>query len=158
MKKKSLLLSMLAALVLTVPAVAGEGHAKCSAGTQDCLNMMAAKMKNKGWVGIEMKKDEATGALTVTRVIPDSPAERAGLKAGDRMVAMNGVALGEKNETALKAQYETMKPGNKVTYTVARGEYKKDVTVELGVLPEEVLAAWVGRHMLDHAAVDVAQN
>jgi C-terminal processing protease CtpA/Prc len=158
MRKKSLLLSVMAAMLLTVPVLAGEGYEKCTAGTQECLDKMTSHMKTKGWVGIEMEQDETTGIPTVTRVVPDSPAEKAGLKAGDRLVAMNGIKMGEEQHSALKAAWETMKPGKKVTYTVARGEYKKDVTVELGVLPEEVLAAWVGRHMLDHAAVDVAQN
>ena len=43
----------------------------CTAGTQYCLNKMAAKLRDKGWVGVEL--DDADGAMTITRVYSSMP-------------------------------------------------------------------------------------
>ena len=75
MKKASMIIALAACLALALPALAGEGHG-CTASTQDCLNMMATHMKNKGWLGVELEKD-GSGLLAVTRVVPGSPAEEA---------------------------------------------------------------------------------
>jgi hypothetical protein len=51
-----------------------------------------------------------------------------------------------------------MVPGNEVTYTVLRHGKEKELAVMLGKVPEEVLAQWVGGHMLEHAVVEVAEK
>jgi S1-C subfamily serine protease len=145
---------------LSSAAFAGPGH-KCTASTQDCLNKMAAKLKNRGWVGIELDKDKASGHMSVTRVVPESPAVKAGFKIGDQLLALNGVPLGKEDEKAkqeMKKAYKAMVPGNEVTYTVLRHGKKKELAVTLGKVPEEVLAQWVGGHMLEHAVVEVAEK
>src|SRR5262245_64521182 len=66
-----ILTPLLAAVVAAVPAVAG-GYGKCStANTQECLDMMAKMLKNKGWIGVEI--NDAAGSMQITRVLPDSP-------------------------------------------------------------------------------------
>jgi len=114
---------------------------------QACLTKMVAVLKDRGWVGIEM--DDAGGKLTVTRVVPGSPAESAGLRRGDVLVAVNGVPFGKENEAKVKATQKAMTPGAKITYTVSRDGKDQPVEVTLGPLPREVLAQWVGAHMLD---------
>jgi C-terminal processing protease CtpA/Prc len=159
MKRANLLLSLAAIVVLSVPAFAGEGYEKCSAGTQECLDKMAAKMSGRGWVGVELEKDEDTGAMTVTRVVPGSPAESSGLQAGDKLVALNGLSFGdESNHEKLQAAWASMTPGAEVAYTVNRHGHDKKVSLTLVKVPEEVMAAWIGTHMLEHAAVDVGQD
>lgn len=159
MKKANWILSLAAIAVLSVPVFAGEGYEKCSAGTQECLNKMTASMSERGWVGVELEKDEDTGAMTVTRVIPGSPAEASGLQAGDKLVALNGFAFAdESNHEQLAAAWKSMIPGTEIAYTVNRNGYDKKVAITLIKVPEDVMAAWVGRHMLEHAAVDVSQN
>ncbi|MCZ6649829.1 MAG: PDZ domain-containing protein [Acidobacteria bacterium] len=159
MKKANLMLSLAAIVLLSVPAFAGEGYEKCSAGTQECLDKMAEKMSGRGWVGVELEKDEDTGAMTVTRVVPGSPAEDSGLQAGDKLVALNGFAFGdESNHEQLQAAWKSMTPGKEIAYTVNRHGHDKKVSITLVKVPEDVMAAWIGSHMLEHAAVDVGQN
>jgi S1-C subfamily serine protease len=135
------------AATLAVPAVAGEKGKKCEMDTQACLSKMAAALKDRGWVGIEM--DEESGRMVVNRVVPGSPAESAGLRKGDALLAFNGTPLGEKTETAKKAAQKAMVPGATVTYTILRDGKERPVEVTLGKLPREVLAQWVGAHMLE---------
>ena len=117
-------------------AAAKEMHAakKCNYNTQECLDHMAAKLKSSGWVGIEMDKDETTGALTVQRVVPGSPAEQAGLKAGDIVIAIQGTTVD--SEHPLDALLTSYAPGQAVKLTILRDGQQIDVTVTLGTRPE----------------------
>ena len=159
MKKMNTLLSLVAVVALTVPAFAGGDYEKCAAGTQECLDKMSQHMQTKGWIGIELDKDEDSGVMSLARVVPGSPAEAAGLHAGDVLVAMNGISFADKaNHEKLGAAWKSMTPGKEVTFTVNRHGHDKDVEVTLSNMPDDVIAAHVGQHMLEHAAVDVAQD
>ena len=69
------------------------------------------------------------------------------------LVALNGVAFAEENYAAMKKIKSGMVPDAEVTYTVARHGKKKNVDVTLAQMPDEVIAEWVGGHMLDHVMV-----
>lgn len=147
--RRSLLVSVMAVLV-AMPLAAGEGK-KCSHSTQECLDYMASNTKDRGWVGIEYDQE----TMKVTRVMPDSPAEAAGFKDGDVMTAVNGIAFGEENSAKLKKL--EWKPGATMTYTVNRQGSPTTLAVTLAPIPEQVLAQWVGTHMIEgHAEVKVA--
>jgi predicted metalloprotease with PDZ domain len=98
MKRVIGVLAVVMIMVMAAPAMAGEGS-KCTASTQDCLNHMAKNLQNRGWVGIEMEDKGGTGKMVVTKVVEGSPAEKAGFQVGDILVAVNGVAFGEGNQT-----------------------------------------------------------
>jgi C-terminal processing protease CtpA/Prc len=142
---------------LAVPAFAGGDHKTCTYGTQECLDYMAKKLHDKGWIGVELNMD--SGALEVTKVIADSPAETAGLKAGDILLAVNGVAYADENSEKMEAIRETMTKGKTFTFTVRKADKtEKDVDIILGSVPDNVLAQWVGEHMLQHAQVENAEE
>jgi C-terminal processing protease CtpA/Prc len=146
------------ALALALPAWAGHSGEKCNYPTQECLDHMAEKLKSSGWVGVELDFDEATGVPTVTKVVPGSPAEAAGIQAGDIFVALNGVKMNKDNEEALKATKKEWKPGQSVTYTISRNGYDKKVDLTLAPMPADVMAVWIGQHMLMHANTQVADK
>lgn len=169
-RSKWIAIVALTLLVCAPLAIAGEGkdcgdkaaaakdvHAakKCSYGTQDCLDHMAAKMKTGGWVGIELEKDETSGVMTVQRVVPGSPAEQAGFQVGDVLFALNGIEINEKNESALKTAKKDWKPGQSVSYTLKRDGRSVNANVTLASMPADVLAKFIGEHMLDHASAEV---
>lgn len=157
MYRKGLIALAIVALIASAPAFAGHGK-KCKSSTQDCLNAMASKMKKSGWVGIEMDTDDHEN-LVIVRVVPGSPAEEAGLKPGDVLFALEGVELNyEKNEAALKKARKDWTPGQSVNYTIKRDGRDKDIELTLAPMPADVLAKWVGQHMLEHANVEIAEN
>jgi predicted metalloprotease with PDZ domain len=157
MKRSIGVLSVVMILVMSVPAMAGDAT-KCSASTQDCLNHMAKNLNNRGWVGIEMDDKGGVGMMVITKVIDGSPAEKAGFKVGDALVAVNGVEFSEENDKELKDIQYAMSPGADFTYTVSHKGSKVDLDVELGTLPDSVKAQWVGNHMMDHAELQLASN
>ncbi|NRO96872.1 Do family serine endopeptidase [Paraburkholderia sp. NMBU_R16] len=77
------------------------------------------------------------GAL-VSSVDPGGPAAKAGLQAGDVILAVNGAAVGD--STDLPAQIAAMKPGSKATLDIWRDKSKKQLTVTLGSLSDTKVA------------------
>jgi len=142
-------------ILAIMPAFAGHGgdHSKCKYSTQDCLDHMANKMKNSGWVGVELDTENPDG-YEVSKVIPGSPAEAAGLQAGDVLVALNGVPINKDNDEEMAKARKEWKPGQTVTYTVRRNGGDRQVTLTLGTWPADALAKMIGEHMLEHANAD----
>ena len=149
--KRVFLIPAVAALLLCGAVLAG--HQPCEAELDDCLTQMTKKFgEKKGWVGIELEHEE-DGTLTITRVVPESPAERAGLRPGDRIVALNGVSYAGGDRAALKQAYRAMVPDNTITYTVERGGEQLSVDVLLVGLPDRIKAQWIARHLVEgHSA------
>jgi S1-C subfamily serine protease len=67
-------------------------------------------------------------------VFPGSPAERAGLKEGDVVVAVDGEAIDERHD--LGALVMPHAPGDTVSLSVVRGGQTLELTVTLGTLPD----------------------
>jgi serine protease Do len=87
-------------------------------------------------------------AAQVGEVIPQSPAAKAGLKAGDKIVKLNGEKLergDEPDETPriLLRKIRRMKPGEKIVLTVLREKDKPttDITVTLEEQPRQANVA-----------------
>jgi C-terminal processing protease CtpA/Prc len=143
-------------LALAIPAWAGHDGEKCTHPTQECLDYMATNLKNTGWVGVELNIDEDTGARLVKKVVPGSPAEAAGIEPGDVLVSFNGTKLAKGNEDAIMQTKKDMKPGQTVTYVISRNGLDKKVELTLAPMPADVMAAYIGEHMLQHANTQVA--
>jgi C-terminal processing protease CtpA/Prc len=153
---KPILIAASLALLLAVPAVAGE-NGMCTGETQACLDYMANQLKNSGWVGVEMDVLEEGGCV-LTKVVADSPAEAAGLQVDDVLLAINGIEMNEENREQLQAARAEWKPGTSVTWSMSRGSADRQVAITLGRMPADVLAKYIGRHMLEHATVEVASK
>lgn len=148
--------------VLADRAVAGEGKecggkdkaAKVSTASAD---QKAAELAARGWLGLATAKDEA-GVVAVEAVEPGSPAEAAGFRAGDVLVAMNGVALTAENKEALKKAKSGLGVGKQVTYTVRRGAETRQIAATLAPVPAEVLARWMAKEPARPTAVASTGN
>lgn len=153
--KKFLILSL--ALTLAVPALAEEQKCeksaaleqkKCDKPVQDCLNGMVTELKSTGFIGVELEKGAEEGTLKVSKVISGAPAEKAGIQAGDELVALDGIKFDKKShEQMIKVKV----PGKTVTCTFRRGGAKRDVSLTLSPMPADVMARYIGEHMLEHA-------
>ena len=75
---------------------------------------------------------QARGAL-VSNVTPDSPAERAGIKRGDIILAINNESIVDSRNLGLKVSM--MAPGARVTLKVFRSGSEQEIPVTLSELP-----------------------
>ena len=97
----------------------------------------------RGWLGVviqEVTPDiaEAIGVregIIIAQVIKGSPADRAGLKVGDIIVALNGKKMDSVRD--LQISIMRTKPGTVVTLTVIREGKKREIKVKIGELPEK---------------------
>jgi predicted metalloprotease with PDZ domain len=134
---------------LSTAALAGDPPKRCTQPVQECLDHMSSLLKTSGWVGIEYD-DVTDGGFKITRVVPDSPAAKAGLQPGDLLLALNGVRLAKDNEAALSKARKEWKPGQSVTYSIRRQGQDRDITLTLAPMPADVMARWIGEHMMLH--------
>jgi len=135
MRKTITLLALALTFAFTTAALAGgEKCAKEHAARQ-------AKLAAHGWLGIET--DKAASTPTVVEVHPGSPAEKAGFRAGDVLVAFNGIPLKAENKAKVYEAKADCAVGKTVTYTIQRGGAQQTLTATLAAVPADVLAKWV---------------
>lgn len=100
---------------------------------------------SRGWLGVliqdvtselaeSFNMEKPKGAL-VAKVLPDSPAEAAGLQVGDVVVEFNGKEV--YNSSSLPPIVGMTKIGSGVPVKIIRGGKKKIITVKIGELPQE---------------------
>ncbi|HSR48411.1 MAG TPA: PDZ domain-containing protein [Anaerolineales bacterium] len=77
--------------------------------------------------------EPADEGAAVGQVLDGSPAERAGLRVGDVITAVDGIQLVGPGQ--LRRLIQAHQPGDKVTLTILRGEDKQTVVVTLGSAP-----------------------
>lgn len=141
---------MVFALVIAVamPAAAGEKHhKKCDGNVEDCLAKMQQKIEKKAWLGIEMDTND-DGRYAITRVVPKSPAAKAGFEKGDVLMVMNGVDYNPKEESSIKKAWTDMSPGSTAKFVVLRQGGKVKLKAQLDHVPHDLMAQWIGEHML----------
>jgi len=100
----------------------------------------------RGWLGIaiqsvtpELQKffglKERQGVIVV-QVLPDSPAEAAGIEQGDVILTLNGKPIEDANSFSLHVS--EIKPGNQADLGILRNGKRITKTVTVGEMPEEV--------------------
>lgn len=147
------LVGLNAAIITRSGGFQGIGFAVPSNMAVHIMDMLLTTGKvTRGWLGVSiqdvsqqianaMHLPEQTGAL-VGDVVADSPAEKAGLKAGDLVLSLNGDKI--KNSSELRNQIASTAPGTKVTLGILRDKKNMTVDVTLGERPTELAATGSG--------------
>ncbi len=120
----------------------------------DTVKSVISQLRNKGsvtrgWIGVEIQPvtpeiadsmglKKAAGAL-VAQPQANSPAVKAGIRSGDVITAVNGKPVVDARQLA--RQIGTMAPGTTVTLDLIHGGEQKTVSLTLGTLPNEKVAA-----------------
>jgi carboxyl-terminal processing protease len=102
--------------------------------TEDLFKELQVETKGEfGGLGIEITLE--SGVLTIVSPIEDTPAYKAGLKSGDKIIKINGEPT--KNITLMNAVKQMRGPkGSKVTITIMREGFRKfkDFTVTRDII------------------------
>ena len=123
-----------------------EPEYRCSYQLEECLNWMAKHYGERGWAGMQLDIEDYR--YSVIGVLEGSPAEKGGIKAGDLLVAVNGVEFGEENQEKLLKIRDKMIPGAQFTYTVKRKGKRRNIECVLVAMPVEIAAEQIGIHLL----------
>ncbi len=99
----------------------------------DMKDQQEASTGNYRGVGMSVQMNDE-GTITVVRVFADSPAEAAGLYAGDKVTAIDGTPLDIQTAKDLSEAVDLIRGevGTDVTLTILRGEDEKDYVVTRG--------------------------
>lgn len=81
------------------------------------------------WLGLLPVRDEATNDVAVRHVFPDSPAAKAGVQPGDRLVALQDRPLAGRDD--LLARLAALRPGQSIKVNVKRKSNGKAETLTL---------------------------
>lgn len=100
-------------------------------------------------IGVPIVKDAETKAVTVIAPYKDSPGEKAGLKAGDIILAVDGedITAIEVDEVARKIRG---KKGSKVTLTIQRKKGKKNDVLDIPIIRDEVVIPTIDAKMMEN--------
>lgn len=92
--------------------------------------------RTQGYLGIALgdRTDGGSGAV-ITEVQADSPADKAGLKVNDIVIAINGTTV--TGQGSLIAVIRDASPGDKVTLTIDRDGVKKTLNATLVARPAQ---------------------
>jgi carboxyl-terminal processing protease len=108
-------------------------------------------------IGIYLQQDQTTKQLIITSTIPGAPAEKAGFKRGDILLAVNGQNIAGKDIDAVSALIQG-KAGTNVSITVQRPSTQQKLTIN--VTREQITVPNVLLHYIseDHIAhIQIAQ-
>ncbi len=120
--------TFLLALAIVAAPVAAQGVATASAA-------------ERGWIGISFQiltTGDSRGVrteATITDIMNGSPAQKAGLRAGDRLVSVNG----EGYQTNFGRLSQTLRPGDAVRIVVERAGRRHEVRLRAAALPANVV-------------------
>lgn len=107
--------------------------------------LLAGKV-SRGYLGVSVSEltpdlvqgfglKEGTKGALVQAVVPKAPADKAGVKAGDVVVSVNGKPVD--SPSTLTRSVAAVQPGGKVNLSLLRGNDKKDIQVTVAQRPDE---------------------
>ncbi|MGX9965931.1 S41 family peptidase [Roseomonas sp. F4] len=106
-----------------------------------------ARQRRVGQSGLGLRVAAQRSGLVIDEVTRDGPAMAAGIRAGDRLLAVDGRRLGPR-DPGIAATLLEGPEGSEVTLTLSRGNRRRTVTlVRERVVPETVIAE-MGRDIL----------
>ena len=79
--------------------------------------------------------DNVAGAL-IASVLKDGPSDKAGIKPGDIMIAIEGESI--ENSSELLNKVAGLSPGKIVTVTIIRNKEEKNIEIKVGVRPKQM--------------------
>ena len=101
--------------------------------------------KPRGVIGVFIDA-ESDDAAKVEKVQPGSPAEKAKLKVGDVVIAVDGKTVASGKDFSKRVRAANLKPGDKLRIRVDRDGFEKEFTLESAAAPDAPVAAkpWLG--------------
>lgn len=118
----------------------------------------SVEQSRAGWLGVMLggaaaaADAEVDPGVRISGVIEDGPAERAGLRARDRIVTIDGATL--ESSSDLVARIKGLAPGSWVTIEIERRGERREIRLRLGERPRgageiRVRRGWIGVRAID---------
>jgi putative serine protease PepD len=123
-----------AQIATTTQANSGVGFAiPIDIAKQVIADLKAGKTIKRPYLGVKTGEPTTGIGAIVASVVPGAPAQKAGLRAGDRIIAIAGRSIRQSSDVSIAVTAK--KPGDSVQLRVRRGTSARTVTVKLGTRP-----------------------
>ncbi len=133
-------------LVAAAVALVRADEPKCQNPARECEQQIRRMLSGRRYLGVQVITLKPAGVVVKT-VIPNSPAARADLKPGDRLVAVNGHTLPHNEVNDFKELLaEASNTGRLFLIVLRRGAYKK-VEARLEPYPKEYIDKVIAAHL-----------
>jgi S1-C subfamily serine protease len=88
----------------------------------------------RAYLGVSNGDTQDLSGAVIGSVVPNGPAQQAGLKQGDKITDIDGRTI--KGSEDVSSAVAARKPGEKAKVTIVRGGDRRTLTVDLGTRPE----------------------
>ena len=109
-----------------------------AAAAERAAEAETAEVAARGFLGFHFAYRASLEVLEVLALYPEGPAEKAGLRVGDRVTEVNGVRFRFTSELELNEAFDWIRPGETVELTVERGGGVETLALVASELPESI--------------------
>jgi len=102
-----------------------------------------AQSRKLAWMGVSLKNQTADAQATILNIIPDSPAELAGLSFGDHIIAVQGHKV---DAATFAERVGDNNPDDVVRVTYFRDEWLREAMVKLARNPDRIFKLSVAKN------------
>ncbi|HVT02762.1 MAG TPA: PDZ domain-containing protein [Thermoanaerobaculia bacterium] len=143
--RKSLFRKTIAILALTVLVAGGLAaqETKCKESAHECEKKIREILSGRRFLGVTFNP----GNLVIKAIIPESPAEKAGLRPGDVVMGLNGHDLVGRDGTVFKTFLHESKDGQRVAILIRRDGTYKNLSTQLTAMSEKQIERVVAGHL-----------
>lgn len=145
---------LLSAFLLTLAAQADDTTKKakkCTASARECEQAIRQMMSGRRYLGAQM--EDLNPGLRVKTIVREGPAERADLKEGDRLMAVNGHSTVRASIGEFKTILSDARETGRLWIIVERGGVLKKVDVRLEPYSKAQIDKIVAQHLAESHSV-----
>lgn len=117
----------------------------CSATPKDCEHQIRQMLAGKRYLGIAV--DDLNPGLIIKTVVAGSPALRAGLRQGDRIIAVNGHWTTNATVREFKQIMASARDNTRIAFLVQRGTTPRRIEVRPEPYTKEQIEKIVASHV-----------
>lgn len=141
-----------AALVSLLAVVAyGQEKRKCTTPPAECERLIRQMLSGRRYLGVQLV--ELNPGLGIKSVVEDGPAERADLRAGDRLMAVNGKSTKEATINDFKQIMGEAKETGRLWIIVQRHGILKKIDVRMEPYTKSQIDKIVAQHLAEAHAM-----
>ena len=118
---------------------------KCAGAARDCDKEIRHMLSGRRYLGATI--EDRNPGLVVKSVHENSPAAREGLKAGDRLIALNGHSLIQASAREFKQYLADARETGRLFMIVSRRNAYKSLQIRLEPYTKEQISKIIAAHM-----------
>jgi predicted metalloprotease with PDZ domain len=138
-------ISRILIVALVAAAVAAAEEPKCTASARECDQQIRQFLSGRRYLGATI--EDRNPGLVIKSVHPNGPGARAGLRAGDRLIAVNGKSLTQASTREFKQIIADARETGILWIIIGRGGRYQRVQARLEPYTKEQVNKIVAAHL-----------